>query len=58
MLLLRLCILAKLAAAMPMSTLAVLDAVPSEPENGGSIADTPINLASLLAMMHILDLFC
>jgi hypothetical protein len=52
------CNLEKLATGIPMSTLAVLDVVLSEPEKGGSIADTPINLASLLAMMHILDLFC
>jgi hypothetical protein len=39
-------------------TLAVLNIVPPEQKNGGSIADDPINLAHLLGMLHIVDLIC
>jgi hypothetical protein len=40
------------------TTLAVLNIVPPEQKNGGSIADDPINLAHLLGMLHIDDLIC
>jgi hypothetical protein len=39
-------------------TLAVLNIVPPEQKNGGSIADNPINLDHLLGMLHIVDLIC
>jgi hypothetical protein len=39
-------------------TLAVLNIVPPEQKNGGSIADDPINFAHLLGMLHIVDLIC
>jgi hypothetical protein len=39
-------------------TLAVLNIVPPEQKNGGSIADDPINLAHWLGMLHIVDLIC
>jgi hypothetical protein len=38
--------------------LAVLNIVPPDQKNGGSIADDPINLAHLLGMLHIVDLIC
>jgi hypothetical protein len=41
-----------------MITLAVLNIVPSEPEIGGSIPGTSINLAYLLGIMPIADLIC
>jgi hypothetical protein len=39
-------------------TLAMLNIEPPEPKNSGSNADDPINLAHLLAMLHIVDLIC
>jgi hypothetical protein len=39
-------------------TLAMLNIEPPEPENSGSNADDPINLAYLLGMLHIVDLSC
>jgi hypothetical protein len=41
-----------------LSTLAVLNIVPPEQKNGGSIAYDPINLDHLLGMLHIVDLIC
>jgi hypothetical protein len=44
---------------MPITnTLAMLNIEPPEPKNSGSNADDPINLAHLLAMLHIVDLIC
>jgi hypothetical protein len=45
-------------ASKDTHTLAVLNIVPPEQKNGGSIADDPINLAHLLGMLHIVDLIC
>jgi hypothetical protein len=44
--------------AMTLHTLAMLNIEPPEPKNSGSNADDPINLAHLLAMLHIVDLIC
>jgi hypothetical protein len=38
--------------------LAVLNFVPPEPENGGSIAVTPTDLVYLLGEMQMFDLMC
>jgi hypothetical protein len=40
------------------SPYAVLNIVPPEPKDGGSIADAAINLSHLLGMMHIVGLIC
>jgi hypothetical protein len=42
----------------PYPCTAVLNIVPPEPGNGGSIAETPINSAYLLGAMRIVDLVC
>jgi hypothetical protein len=45
------------ACTVECNTLAVLNIEPPEPENGGSIGETPINLFHLL-IMHIVDGIC
>jgi hypothetical protein len=40
------------------STLAMLNIEPPEQKNSGSNADDAINLAHLLAVLHMVDLIC
>jgi hypothetical protein len=41
---------------LPSPSSAEQNIAPSEPENGGSVAETPINPVYLLGIMHLADL--